>query len=212
MCLVFRYVGKHFCRFDLDERNGLFLDSVDDDSALIVHDEFISNFFDGVNYLAALAARVGDQEEVGDFLHNSSVDLLDTRLAVDNYIIEVVCQQADDLFKIGVHLAVATGCLWPSDSKEAELLLFKHGIENTEPCFVEHLDRFFRATFLNASDDLFTDTVERICRLYSKCRRKSDRRVCVDSEYPGIWVFLCEDPYHCGGYRCLSNAALTGYC
>ena len=186
--------------------------SVDDDSALIVHYELIGNLFDGVHYLAALAARVGDQEEMRDFFHYSSVDLLDTRFAVDNYVVKVVSQQADDLLEVCVHLAVAAGSLRSSDSEEAELLLLEHGVEDSEPCLVEHLDCFLRAAFLNASDDLFTDSVERVSRLYAERCSKSDGRVSIDRKDPRIRVLLSEDPDHRRADRSFSDAAFTGYC
>ena len=148
---------------------------------------------------------------MGDLFHHPAVDLLDTGLAVNDHIVEVPAQQADDLFQIGVHLTVAAGGLRAADGKEGELLLLHHGVEDAVAGLAEQLDGLSRRAVLHRGDDALADIVQRLSDLYAQRGGKSHGGVGVDGEDTAVRVGFRQQPDEGRGDGGLAHAALTGH-
>ena len=114
-----------------------------------------------------------------DFFHNSAVYLLDSRLAVDDDVVEFLGQNADNVLKIRVDFAVATCAFRATYGDKRIAVFFNHSVKNAEARFVEKFDCRARVAVLNVLDYAFSYIVN--CGFHFNAKRggKTYRRVCV---------------------------------
>ena len=147
---------------------------------------------------------------MGDLFHDAAVDLLDTGLAVDDHIVKVVGQQIDDLFQIGVDLAVTACRLRPADGQEGEGALLHHGVENAVAGLAEQFDGLPGRTVLHGGDDALADVVQRLPHLHAQCGGQAHGGVGVDGQDALVGIGLRQQPHKGGGDGSLAHTALTG--
>ena len=119
---------------------------------------------------------------MGDLVEHAAGDLLNAGLAVDDDVVKVAGEHADDFLQIGVDGAVAAGSLGTADGEEGEAFALDHRVENAEARLVEDLDGLTVLAALARLDDGVADIVERVVDLDAQRGRKTDRGVGVDGE------------------------------
>lgn len=92
--------------------------------------------------------------------HNSAVDLFDTSLPVDNYVVEFLGQNTDNVFEICVDFAIATGTFGATYGNKNVSVFFNHSVKNTETRLVEQLDRTLCIAVLDIFYNIFSDVVD----------------------------------------------------
>jgi hypothetical protein len=146
---------------------------------------------------------------VGDPFHDSAVDLFDAGLPIDDDIIEIAREQADDLFQIGVHLAVAAGGLRTADGEKGEAVLFHNRVKDAEPGFPEHLDGLPGLAGFNVMYDGLADIVKRFFGADAQRDGQPDRGVRVDRQDARAGFLFRQKANDAGGNRGLPDPALT---
>ena len=147
-----------------------------------------------------------------DLLHNAAADLLDAGLAVDDHIIEIIGEHADDFLEVGVDRAVAPGGLRTADGQEGEAVALDHGVKDAEARLVEHLDGLAVLAALRGLDHFVADVVDRVLDVHAQRRGQADGRVCVDGEDALAGEGLHQLAHDRRAQRGLADAALAGDC
>ena len=145
-----------------------------------------------------------------DLLHDAAADLLDAGLAVDDHIVKVVGEHADDLLEVGVDRAVASGGLRTADGKEGKAVTLDHGVEDAEARLVEHLDGLAVLAALRGLDHFIADVVDGVLDVHAQRRGQAHSWVCVDGEDALAGEGLHELAHDRRAQRGLADAALTG--
>ena len=206
-------VGEHVHPVELDEIVHARVDhAVDDHADALVGDEVIGRLLDLAADVHALGALVRDEDQVRDLLHDAAADLLDAGLAVNDHIIEIIGEHADDFLEVGVDRAVAPGCLRTADGQEGEAVALDHGVKDAEARLVEHLDGLAVLAALRGLDHFVADVVNRVLDVHTQCRGQADGRVCVDGEDALAGEGLHQLAHDRRAQRGLADAALAGDC
>ena len=185
-------------------------DAVDDGAAAVVHHQIVRHAPDGLDDLRTLSAGVGDEYQMGDLFHDAAVDLLDPRLTVNDHIVEVIGKQVNDLFQIGVDLAVAARRLRPPDGEKGEGAALHHGVEDAIARLAQKLDGLAGRTVLHGGNNALANVVQRFAYLHAQRGGQAHGRVGVDGEDALVGIGLRQQPHKGGGDGGLSHAALTG--
>ena len=204
--------GEVFNALELDQLVHAGIDhAVADDADALVLDELIRDLLDLAADVHALGALVGDEQQVRHLVEHAAADLLDAGLAVDDDIVKVAGEHADDFLQIGVDGAVAARRLGAADGEEGEALALDHRVEDAEACLVEDLDGLTVLAALGDLDDLVADIVERVGDGDAQRGRETDRGVGVDGEdaLAGVRVHKLADDG--GAETRLADAALARY-
>ena len=206
-------VGEHIHPIEFDEIVHARVDhAVDDHADALIGDEIVGRFLDLAADVHALGALVGDEDEVRDLLHDAAADLLDAGLTVDDHVVKVIGEHADDFLEVGVDRAVAPGCLRTADGQKGEAVALDHGVKDAEARLVEHLDGLAVLAALRGLDDFVADVVDRVLDMDAQRRGQADGRVCVDGEdaLAGEGLHQLADDRR--AQRGLADAALAGDC
>ena len=204
-------VGEHLHTVEPDEIvHARVNHAVDNHADALVGDEVVGGLLDLTADVHALGALVGDEDQVRDLLHDAAADLLDAGLAVDDHIVKVVGEHADDLLKVGVDRAVASGGLRTADGKEGKAVTLDHGVEDAEARLVEHLDGLAVLAALRGLDHFIADVVDGVLDVHAQRRGQAHSRVCVDGEDALAGEGLHELAHDRRAQRGLADAALTG--
>ena len=202
-------VGEHRHPVEPDEIvHARVNDAVDDHADALVGDEVVGGLLDLTADVHALGALVGDQHEVRDLLHDAAADLLDAGLTVDDHVVKVVGEHADDFLEVGVDRAVAPGGLRTADGEKGKAVALDHGVEDAEARLVEHLDGLPVLAALRGLDDLIADVVDRVLDVHAQRRGQADGRVGVDGEDALAGKSLHQLAHDRRAQRGLANAAL----
>ena len=143
-----------------------------------------------------------------DLFQDTAVDLLDPGLAVDDDVIEIIYQKADDLPEIGVDRAVAACGFRPADREKCKPVGLLHRVKKAETRFSQYVLRVLELS-RHILRDASADLVERLRDLDAERDGQADRGIRVDREDAGLRFFFCENADERGGERCLSDAALA---
>ena len=145
-----------------------------------------------------------------DLLHDAAADLLDAGLAVNDHVVKVIGEHADDFLEVGVDRAVTPGRLRTADGQKGEAVALDHGVKDAEARLVEHLNGLPVLAALRGLDDFVADVVDRVLDVHAQRRGQAHGRVCVDGEdaLAGEGLHQLADDRRT--QRGLADAALTG--